>query len=332
MRTAPKTMAFGFASFLAIAGVACTSQRPYRPISPAAHHAETQGLDAQIVEVWWAGFHVVMQVRGGDDARIVRGLLAPVASRPCEEGLRDRGFFVDGKAQWLRPVSVAGEHRIILTFPALGASDLLAQDPVVDLLVLGKDDSPEHCLRLPLSSKAPELAWQRPFRWSGDLAARGTFSSHPLGSVDGGWSVDFGIGRFIGPLRIRGEIGLGSADCSGYCPPEPNGGHGFWLIPVGAAVDGYLFETSGFGLAAEVGYRQFFATRVNPDNSTRWESSGGPTGTLRFDLTPSPLPGWPGGGRQGSFGIEVTAGPSMRSDGSDAAFMWGVGLVNYVGF
>src|SRR4029077_8981476 len=120
MRTAPSTMAFALASCVsAIAGVACTSQRPYRPVSPAAHRAETQDLQAQLVEVSWAGFHAVLQVRGGEDARLVRGLLAPVASRPCEEGVRDQGLTVDGKAQWLRPVSAAGEHRITLTFPAL---------------------------------------------------------------------------------------------------------------------------------------------------------------------------------------------------------------------
>lgn len=316
----------------AIAGVACTSQRPFHPVSPAAHRAKTQGLQAEIVEVWWGGFHAVLQVHGVEGTRLVRGLLAPVASRPCAEGLRDQGLFVDGKAQWLRPVPTAGEHRVVLTFPARGAAGLLEQSPVIDLVLVGQDDKTESCLRLPLSSGSSELAWERPVHWSADLGARGTFTSHPLGSVDSGWSIDLGVGRFVGPLRIRVELGAGLADCNGYCPPEPSGGHGFWLFPARLAVDGYLYETSGFGLAAEVSYRQLFASRPNPDNSTRWESSGGPTAALRFDLTQGSPAGWPGGGRQSALGLEISAGQWIRSDGSDAAFVWGIGLVNFVGF
>jgi hypothetical protein len=311
---------------------ACTPAKPYRPVVPSAHRASVQGLEAEIVQIETAyGFRVLLKVRGDRDARITRALLAPSAASPCREGVRDEGLLVDGKVEWLRPVRVSGEHEVLVTFPAGAAGDLIAKTPVVDLVLPTETKGADDCLRLPISGEAPELALARDMSWSVNWAARLVYPSHPVRSVDNGWSLDFGAGRWFGPIRARAEVGAGISDCKGDCPPQPHGGEGFTWFPLRLALDGYVFETRGFGIAAELGYELSSARRLNPDESTRWETNHGPRGAVRLDFTPLMPQGWPWGGRQSAFGLELSLG-RWASEEDGAALVWGIGLVNFVGF
>ena len=60
------------------------------------------------------------------------------------------------------------------------------------------------------------------------------------------------------------------------------------------------------GIAAELGYQALGAFRENVDRSTRSEINHGPRAAIRFDLTPVGAPGWPGGARQSSAGLELS--------------------------
>lgn len=309
----------------------CTPGRPYYPAVP--HRASARGIDAEIVEVRrMYGFKVVLKIRGARDARVTRALLAPAVATPCREGVRDIGFVVDDKPQWLRPVALDGDHRVALAFPHGASEELLEASPVIDLVVPSESSEGETCVRLPLSGKAAELAWKRPLDWSADWGLRWVYPAHPVGSVDNGWSLDLGIGRWLGPIRARVEFGAGTANCTGYCPPGPTGEQGFGVFPVRGAVDGYVFETRGFGFAAELGYELFPAVRRNPDDTRRWETNHGPRAAVRFDLTQAPPPGWPGGGRQSAFGLELSLSRWSSPGDADPALVWGFGVVNYFGF
>jgi len=340
---------------LASTAMGCAFGVPsYRPVVP--HRGAAPGIEAEIVEVTHQnGLTVDLKVEGSAGIRLQRGLLVPAAASPCREGVRDSGLFLDGpgsspfgavtQPQWLRPVPITGSHRITLKFPEGASSSLLYQTPVVDLVILAErpelreqgtaeEASEERCVRVALSGKAPELQWSRPAPWTGITSLRFTYPSHAVGSVDNGWSLEFGLGRWFGPVRAKLEAGFGIGDCRGYCPPGPKGsGAGFLWFPLRASIDGYLVETTGFGIAAEIGVHQFSATRTKPDETARWETSRGPRAALRFDFLALPAPGWPRDARQGAFGLELSLGRwSSATAADEPALVWGFGFVNHTGF
>jgi hypothetical protein len=227
---------------------------------------------------------------------------------------------------------VQGEHTLSVDFPGGAAADLLEQTPVLDLVYEDESNADPRCLRIAVSGAAPELRWKRRLDGSANWAIRFEHPWHPVGSVDDAWSFDFGMGRWLGPVRARVEVGAGFAGCSGLCPPQPDGGAGFTRLAVRAAFDGYVVQGRGIALAAEIGYEQASSFRANPDQTTRWETGLGPRAALRFDLTPAPPAGWPAGGRQGSFGLELSVGESFAVDTPDHAVVIGIGVVNFVGF
>ena len=337
-RTPPLLLSIACA---AVTAVGC-EPRPatYRPSLP--HRGTAPGIEAEMVEVGQgAGITVTVDVKSGSGARLQRGLLAPAAASPCREGARDTGLRVDGQEHWLRPVAIEGSHRVTFTFPPGASSTLLYQTPVVDLVVLDEvPDRPEgpaaqeRCVRIALSGGAPELRWERPVVWDRSTSLRFIYPSHAMGSVDNGWSVDLGFGRWFGPLRAKLELGAGGADCYGSCPPGPKGsGRGFWWFPLRASIDAYVLETTGFGIAAEAAVEQLSAVRTNPDDTSRWETSRGPRGALRFDVLPLPPPGWPREARQYSFGLEFSVARWFAATSSDApALVWGFGIVSRSGF
>lgn len=308
----------------------CASSRPYRPAAP--HRAEEPGLRAEIVEAREGGGLMVLALRlhGASGARVTRALLAPAAARPCFEGLRDRGLFLDGKRRWLRPLDVSGDHALTIAFPGGGAANLLWQTPVVDLLLEEREgDRAPRCLRLPLSGHAPELAWQRPLTWSAGAALRLAYPSHPLRSVSHSTTFDFSLGRWLGPVRARADAGAGVASCSGRCFGDDQG---FAAFSLRGAIDGNLVDVPGFAFAAELAYEQLTAFQTKPDRSLRWETNRGPRIALRFDLTPAPAPGWPFGARQAAFGLELSLARRFAAGDSDSAFVWGLALVSSAGF
>jgi hypothetical protein len=301
---------------------------PYRPVRP--HRAQTQDADVAILQAQIAGsFQFALVMRGAPGVRLERALLAPSAARPCREGLRDVALTVDEKLRWLRPVPIDGRHDVIVTFPQDAGLDVLTQRPALDLVL----DTPrgERCVRVPVSGPEPELAWRRSFDWSVSYAARVARPSEPLGAVEDRWSFDAGFGRWLGPLRVMAELGAGATDCRSDCPPARNEEKGFYLIALRGSLDTYIYEGTGYGLAAGLWYGYHMAWRVNADSTRRDENSHGPGAALRFDLTRVWPPGFQNQARQGGVGLELSLGRLRDSDGGQAALLWGAGIVGYTG-
>ncbi|HEY2407370.1 MAG TPA: hypothetical protein VGI10_15270 [Polyangiaceae bacterium] len=323
----PRSSAPLLALLLATSG-ACASRRPYYPVAP--HVADDSNVHAELTELVRREFlRVVIEVDGHAGTSLRRVLLAPASGEPCREGLREHTLEVDGKSIWLRPIEIAGHHLLEVWYPG-GAEDLLRQTPVLDLVL--ETAQGQSCLRLPISSDLPALAWSRDFNWSLGGGVRAAFPERPVGSVAAGWSADFGIGRYWGPLRTRFELGLGVANCSGHCPPPSDGSEGFSLIPLRFELDGYIFQTQGFGLATGLGFQEQWASRRNPDGGGRTEVNRGPRGSLRFDFSPLAPAGFPSDPKQGATGLEFSFGRWASTSGPDSAWVFGIGLVSAVGF
>ncbi|HEY4158858.1 MAG TPA: hypothetical protein VGM29_12205 [Polyangiaceae bacterium] len=314
---------------LVVIASACASRKPYFPAAP--HVAGNPRVRAELTEVDRREFlRAVIEVEGSAGTSLRRVLLAPTSAEPCREGLRERALVVDGKSIWLRPVDIGGRHLLEVYFPAGGGEDLLHQTPVIDFVLEGEPG--ETCLRVPLSSDAPALAWRRDFDWSTDWALRAAFPQRPVGSVAAGWSGVLGIGRYWGPVRTRLELGVGINDCRGRCPRTSDGSEGFTTTPLRFELDGYLFQTRGVAIAAGLGYQQQWAARRNPDGSGRSEVNRGPHGALRFDFTALAPPGFPEGPRQGAVGLEFSFDRWASTTSADSAWVLGIGLVTSVGF
>ena len=104
------------------------------------------------------------------------------------------------------------------------------------------------------------------------------------------------------------------------------------MLPLRAAAEMYVLETEGVGLAAQAWYGLNFAWRTNADGGRRNETSHGPGGALRLDLTRL----WPAGFQsqvsQGALGLEFSLGHLRGTDNDDTALLWGTGIVTQVGF
>jgi hypothetical protein len=308
-----------FAAF----GAACTPHPPYHPVAP--HRGSSDGIDVEIVEVPSSKASAKLTVRAPAGTMLVRGLLVTAKAEPCREGIRDSGLGIDGQGKWLRPTAIEGSHTVMLTFPSSAAASILSDASAIDL-VLSRGDS-DVCVRTPFAGAAPELAWDKHPVASGAFSFRIYFPSHPVGSVGGGWSFDQAFGGIVGPMRLMGSFGVGGANCKGDCPVQ-DPGNGFFWIPFRFSTDAYILETRGFGIDAEAGYELIPSFRGRADHTTRTETSHGPRLALRFAATAVPQPGWPGGGRFASFGLEVFASEWMAiTNSSDRSFVWGLGLV-----
>ena len=301
---------------------------PYHPVRP--HRSQTEDIDLAVLQAQIAGsFQFALVARGRPGVRLERALLAPAAARPCREGLRDVGLMVDEKLRWLRPVPLEGRHDIIVTFPQAAGLDLLAQRPVLDLVL--ETPRGERCVRVRVSGPEPELAWRRSFDWSVSYAVRAAHPSEPLGAVEDRWSFDAGFGRWLGPLRLMAELGAGATDCRSDCPPARNDEKGFYLVALRGSLDTYLYEGPGFGLAAGLWYGYHLAWRANADNTRRDETSHGPGAALRLDLTKLWPPGFQSDVRQGGVGLELSLGRLSDTDEDDRGLLWGIGIVGHTG-
>src|ERR1041385_5032412 len=196
--------------------VAGGSPGGYTPVAP--HVATRPALAASVTRIHLdRGLAVTLRVDTAGPVRLRRVLLAPHVAEPCHEGVREVDITVDDQRQWARPTEITGKHEIALRYSAGSASDLLARPSALDVVVAGDGGAPDQCLRVELTGASRALAWNDHIAGTvgGELRVMA-----PIQSVDGvgaGWSFGARMGGYAGPVRIMGELGLGTAHCTGVC-------------------------------------------------------------------------------------------------------------------
>lgn len=305
-----------------IATAAC--QRGYQPVAP--HVASQPGLSAQITRISFdRPFLAWLSVQATAPVHVRRVLLTPADAEPCHEGIREAELSLDAQAVWARPFEVLGLHELELRYDLGAAAQILAQPAALDLVLAGDAGKPDQCLRVALNGKPPEQAW--------NAHTPGTFAATvrilaPFYSVNGvgtGWSFDSRIGAYTGPLRLMGEVGLGSAYCGERC-----GGSrvGFIWLPFGASAHWFVHESKRSAVDIGLAYRLILAG-VGHGQEARSTMLQAPELRLRFADTIQRGPGLPSGSRVGSGGFELFASEwfGHGPNGPERTFVLGVGVV-----
>jgi hypothetical protein len=182
----------------------------------------------------------VVGVSAHDPHRIRRAFLTVPTRLPCQGGLEPLALSVDDTRGLAVP---SGEHRLRARFER----DDFSSDLVLDLEL---DEG--RCVRTAVYSTALpfEVASKTIVSVSLPLLA-----NTALRGLHGVIAGQFGIGRWFGPMRVFGEVGLGGAYCDqGTCGKDSqNQAKAGLAVPVSLqatwrAVEWELPRATGFGL------------------------------------------------------------------------------------
>lgn len=303
--------------------VGCVQE--YFPNAP--HQSVRPGLAARVDSLTLLQtLQVRMSVYGIGPARVRRVLLTPSDSLPCHEGVREIDMALDGHRVWAKPMDVSGPHELVLRYGAGAANEILARPASLDLVLAG-EPGPDQCLRVALEGPEPARAWHMNVNGT----AGGTLRIvSPADSVDGigaGWSLDMRLGTYAGPLRLRGEVGVGGAHCSIDCEGNTTG---FLWAPLGASVHGFAIDSPGALLDVGLAYR-FVPALVSGKEGERTSYVHGPELRLMLGESVQHGPGLPGGARVASGGYELFAAEWFGKH-DERSFVLGIGFVTDAAF
>jgi len=311
----------------------------FHPIAP--HTAREQGLRVTLTKLDFASatnLVVTAELEGAPGTRVRRAVLAPAKALPCREGIREQRWFLDGKSVWLRPAKVEGAHVALLQYSDGAWHDILREGAAIDFVVASddpeaseRDEEDDQCVRVMLNGNDPALAWHAESSHGVAGASLRVYSpSAALGGVGAGWAFVDSVGAYLGPLRLQGDAGFGTANCRRDCLDS---GLAFVWFPLGASTHVYVLDHHGAGIDLGLGYRWFFSS-VGGEAGSRSVTLGGPELTLRLSGTASLGRGIEGGSRIVSSGLEFIAsnwrynGPAGR----ESALVLGLALTWDHGF
>ena len=216
----------------------------------------------------------VLRITSPAPHRIRRAFLTVPTRLPCQGGLEPLVVSVDG----LRNLTVpAGQHEVRATFER----DDFSMDLVLDL-----DLDEGRCVRTAVYSTS--LAFEAASRTviSVSMPVFGNASLRGLGGIFGG---QLGVGRWLGPLRLLGEVGV----AGGFCRKETCGGNAQGEAKTGLAIP----------LSLEATYR---ALQLDLPRGTSFGLIG-----LRYSYVPVRLPALAGEDRFAVHGIHAELGWGM---------------------
>jgi hypothetical protein len=267
----------------ALVGAGCgTGRATYRPVLPRV--TEGGGLRAEVIALDLPNVPDATRLSVALDAAepppgLMDARLAPAAAAPCTAGARPRLVAVDGQDHRERPVGLraGGPQRLRLDY---AGTELLdgSGGAVVDLVVAGGGGQRWHCLRLPLTGGDPRLGWRSSAGWAlgGSLRLDGTI---------------FGIvrlGRWVGPVRIGAEAGIGLTDCLVACPAKEPLLPAYRNYPTALTADVFPLRIAAFALGFEGAVETFWRSEQgDPASAVRV--------TVRLALAPPARNGLPRG-------------------------------------
>jgi hypothetical protein len=225
--------------------------------------------EGQALATWWS-------VHSDPGVQIELARLSTDERPACEDGTLPRFVGVAGSLRAGWPVSVPADQKLALEFQVPkeireGELGLPKPGTVIDFKVsVGKATG---CVRASLVARERRAGWTAQGPWFLGSAYRLYF---PSGAMGFGASFAFRGGKWIGPLRLGVELGLGEANAGG-------------LIVSGATAELSILRASLFALSLDVG-PDIVLEKPTIADRPRYELFYGPRSTLHVGLANSPAP------------------------------------------
>jgi hypothetical protein len=255
--------------------------------------------------------------------------LAPVASRPCGGGLGASTFSV-ARAEADEPLDPAatapqatttGEVVTGFDRKELEEGRLLREPTALDFPLLHPDGSPPSCLRLSVVRDGRTAEWERNPILSLGYGFRVAIPFDRIYNVDAIPQFMLRVGPWLGPVRLRAELGIGGAAATARNPNLVG-----YSYSGGVAADVLLLDVRRFGLGFEAAYD---VTSINFGSNVKaysQEGTGyrglihGPRAGLTFSLLPEPpvSPAFAARPNSASGSIELYVAPEWSSERASA--------------
>jgi hypothetical protein len=209
-----------------------------------------------------------------------------------------------------------GPRRFELSFLRQDPADPLRGDSAVDLQL---DTPAAGCLRVPFAGENPALHWSGAGRWYAGMALRYAIVAPGIGGAREALSLSVRVGRWVGPLRVTGEVGAGLHGCNGTCA----GGDFEWLEG-SLGLEGFIVRRDGWTLSLEAAYEALPGVGHPDSNQTLVH---GPRLSVRLLRTERWHAGLPSGPEVRTSGLELFAGERFYSGAQVGGLVVGVGIV-----
>lgn len=253
------------------------------------------------------------------------------AQAPCSKGSVALRVRLAGRAwptaEWRpRPGDV-----LELDFSAEAWTQAVSGPSRLDLL-LESEDGVSQCASFPLIDERPAERWDPLESWTFNSGVEGdALLDHVDGYRNtGAWVAE--VGKFLGPLRVYGSVGVGGVECSrSTCPRRRNKQTGKYenrgglYLPFAGGAELTVAQYKFIALDLKAQYRLAYARSTTYDGVQN-ALLHGPMALPAIVFTmPDPIaPGIPGGVRRGiSVSIEGSVGYLWSSSGDGSVGVGG---------
>lgn len=315
----------------------------YKSIKP--HKATTDDLEVEATRVGMIGV-----VRAGElslelDIRVKKPLIGYVMGLAAERGPACGGgvmpYRIFQEGTWIQGGRIAADPRLelfgssklgcIFGHDEVEERGLLRDVPtVLDLKILGgKPDGSSYCIRVPVAHSTEPDEWEYMPSWFMGMGYRLQGFSRMVGRLDWSGAIVFRLGRWLGPVRLRAELGywLSREDIE-----DASRRRKVHFVPSAIAADAFVLRLGQSGIGVELGYE---LTTVIPNSSVDGPVYlHGPRLGLKYLKYPRP-PDWPAfrTKEEGqSFGIEFYFTYLLGEGDAAGALGFGVAIVGDYGF
>jgi hypothetical protein len=211
------------------------------------------------------------------------GRISAASEPPCSGGVATSTLYTSAD----EGTFVAGFHR-----DSIDRQGLLAREATsLDVTVLDRNATPQ-CVRVPMvvDPKTPEWSQSPIFSFGYGIDVLVPF--HPIYAVDAASMFVVRMGPWIGPVRLRTELGIGGA-----LMRNPNANLVGYAYRAGLLIDTLLLHRGRFGLGVGAGYDTTGISLGANVEQLSHEGEGfqglisGPRGGVSFALLPQVPPG-----------------------------------------
>ena len=270
---------------------------PYRPYRGAVpHKAAERDVSLEAADVV-AGHqtvivHVNFDIPAG--ATVTAPRLAAASSTGCGDGLVPRNYSVNHRAD-----TEAGRDMgsVVAEFTSsiVRGEGLLEREPasMVIEVIDGGERPVRTCHRVPVVSDPGRLEWQDDKAAFAGIALRlAVPTTTALSKMGAAVLPDLQMGLYLGPLRLSGDLFLGSGFGGPTAPENSQNSYGIW--GGGLALDTLIVHASGFGVGLLAG-GEAMSLVFDPAPTVTYPHRSyalvGPRGALRFVWFGPELPG-----------------------------------------
>jgi hypothetical protein len=234
------------------------------------------------------GLGVVLDVEAPGALTITAAHAVPSGAKACDGdapgALAAAVMSIDGQRQWQRPLRVEGRRAVTLEFalpPADSTHDADHRPALESVDVAFIAGAGPQCARVPLGTPDGRLVRVSPWSWGRSVRIEAPALDAYAGALR--------LGRWVGPLRLGGELGVGVRRCTSCLSPL------YLAAPAALTLETIVATRTGLGVGVELAYA--VRPTLGADAGDRYLLHG-PRVTLRIISAAPRTFGLPGGPRR----------------------------------